>query len=267
MPQAPKTLNTFEALIQIVRDLRGPEGCPWDKEQTHQSLAPYAIEETFEMVEALESGNDPHMCEELGDVLFQVILHAGLAEERGAFNIYDVIEGINSKVVRRHPHVFSDTQVNSTDQVMQNWDAIKQQEKKNKPAKNILFDIPPSLPALQSSHKIGEKTQKYSFDWNEATQVLSQLKAEVAELEEAMKEADQTHIKHEVGDVLFSAAQLARHLGTEPESDLREANRRFIRRFEKMLSHKNSLADFISMSAEEKEKLWQQAKTEIKQEI
>lgn len=267
MPQPPKTLNNFEALLQIIKDLRGPDGCPWDKEQTHKSLAPYAIEETHEMAEAIESGDDAHMCEELGDVLFQVILHAQLASERKAFDIYDVIEGINSKIVRRHPHVFSDTKVSDSDEVMKNWDEIKKQEKKNKKPASTLFDIPKSLPALQKSHKIGEKTEKYKFDWGEPTQVIAQLKAEITELEEALNEQNspekQEHIQHEVGDILFSAAQLARHLNTEPEADLREANRRFISRFEKMISLKSSLEEFVALPNEEKEKLWQTAKKQI----
>ena len=121
MPHPPKTLNHFDSLVQVIRDLRGPDGCPWDQEQTHQTLTPYAIEETFEMVEAIESGDDSHMCEELGDVLFQVVLHAQLAEERKAFNMSDVVNSITSKIVRRHPHVFSDTRVQNSEEVLKNW--------------------------------------------------------------------------------------------------------------------------------------------------
>jgi tetrapyrrole methylase family protein / MazG family protein len=260
MPQAPHRLNTFEALLQIIKDLRGLEGCPWDKEQTHKSLAAYAIEESHELAEALESGDDKHICEELGDVLFQVILHAELAAERKAFNIYDVIEAINSKIVRRHPHVFADTKVENTEEVIKNWDEIKKLEKKNKKASSALFDLPKTLPALQKSHKIGEKTQKYKFDWTEPKQVLAQLKSEITELEEAIEEKDITHIQHEIGDVLFSAAQLARHLGSQPEADLREANRRFISRFEKMVAHTSSIEEFTKLSSDEKEKLWMTVK-------
>ncbi|MGZ3689993.1 MAG: nucleoside triphosphate pyrophosphohydrolase [Pseudobdellovibrio sp.] len=264
MPQAPKTLNQFDSLVQVVRDLRGPEGCPWDREQTHKSLTPYAIEEVYELVEALETGDDPHACEELGDVLFQVVLHAQLAEERGAYRLTDVIESIVSKIVRRHPHVFSDTKVNSADEVIKNWDEIKMSEKKNKKAKSKTFDIPPGMPALQVSNKIGEKTEKYKFDWSEPQLVLAQLKSEITELEEAMKAAKKNpdHISHELGDVLFSAAQLARHLNVEPESSLREANMRFSARFEKMLSYSGGLENFISLSPEDKEQLWKKAKSE-----
>lgn len=259
MPQAPKTLNTFTSLIQIIKDLRGPEGCPWDKEQTHISLTPYAIEEMYEMVEAIESGDNEHMCEELGDVLFQVVLHAAIAEERGAFNIFDVIESISSKIVRRHPHVFSDVKVENAAEVIKNWEEIKKQEKKNKPKKKDYFNLPKGLPSLQSSHKIGEKTEQYKFDWATSKEVLAQLKAEITELEEAMEQKNTDHIKHEIGDVLFSTAQLARHLNSEPEADLREANRRFIKRFEKMLESK-TIEEFTQLSTTDKENLWKFAK-------
>ena len=260
MPQAPTTLNNFESLIQVIKDLRGPNGCPWDKEQSHLSLTPYAIEEVYELVEAIESGNDPHICEELGDVLFQIVLHTTLAEERHAFEMSDVIQSITSKVVRRHPHVFADTKVKNTEEVIKNWDEIKKQEKKNKPDKNELFDIPTGLPSLQGAQKIGEKTKKYNFDWSDANQVLQHLKSEIIELEQAINERNSFHIKHEIGDVLFTTAQLARHLDTEPESDLREANRRFIKRFNKMILTKNSLNEFIDLSPSEKESLWTQVK-------
>jgi tetrapyrrole methylase family protein / MazG family protein len=263
MPQPPKTLNHFDSLVQVIRDLRGPEGCPWDKEQTHQSLTPYAIEETFEMVEAIESGDDAHMCEELGDVLFQVVLHAQLANERKAFDIGDVVNSITSKIVRRHPHVFADTQVESSDEVLKNWDEIKKAEKKNKPEKKkTALDVPVGLPSLQRAHKIGEKTEKYKFDWSEAAQVLAQLKAEITELEEAMAEKDAAHIEHEMGDVLFSAAQVARHISVEPETALRSANDRFTSRFDKMLALSGSLEAFIQKTSPEKEKLWALAKQE-----
>lgn len=264
MPEAPKTLNTFEALNQLVADLRGPEGCPWDKEQTHQSLAPYVVEEASEMAEAIESGNDAHMCEELGDVLFQVVLHASMAKERGVFNISDVIQGISEKLVRRHPHVFSDVKVSGTDDVLKNWDEIKKQEKannKNKP--QYLIDVPAGMPALQRAHKIGEKTKKFRFDWHETSQVVSQLKAEIQELEEVLQQKQKAidKIEHEVGDVLFSAAQLARHLDVEPETALRNTNRRFLKRFEKMLEIGTlTPQQFTELPSEKKEELWSQAK-------
>lgn len=263
MPQAPKTLNTFEALNQLILDLRGPEGCPWDKEQTHQSLAPYAVEEASELAEAIESRNDAHICEELGDVLFQVVLHAAMAKERGAFDISNVIQGISEKLVRRHPHVFSDVKVTGPAQVIENWDEIKKQEKalnkSNKP--KYAIEVPAGMPALQRAHKIGEKTKKFGFDWEKASQVLSQLKAEIVELEEVLHEQTNEKIEHEMGDVLFSAAQLARHLNIEPEAALRNTNRRFLGRFEKMLEiGKVTAQEFQELSSEKKEELWGQAK-------
>lgn len=263
MPEAPQTLNTFEALIEIIAALRGPDGCPWDNEQTHESLVPYAIEEVFELAEALESKDDQHMCEELGDVLFQVILHAGLASERKAFNIFDVIEGINTKVVRRHPHVFSGLKVSGKDEILKNWDEIKKLEKANRPVAAKKIDVPAGLPALQRACKIGEKTQKLNFDWVHVQDVLKQLKAEIQELEDEMAKSPEniSNIEHEMGDVLFSAAQLARHLKVEPESCLREANRRFLIRFEKMFeTHPMTTEEFKKLSSTEKEKLWQKAK-------
>lgn len=266
MPQAPKTLNRIESLIQIVKDLRGPEGCPWDKEQTHITLAPYAIEEVFEMVEAIENGDDQHTCEELGDVLFQVILHATMAEERGAFSIQDVILSISSKIVRRHPHVFSDTKVKDSNEVIKNWDEIKKLEKQNKIQKQDFFNVPKGLPALQAANKIGEKTERYKFDWSTTEDVLKQLKSEIQELEDAMKNMKPSELEHEMGDVLFSAAQLARHLKTEPETNLRTANKRFIQRFEKMLENK-TLDEFTALSSDEKENLWKLAKASLTEKI
>lgn len=260
MPQPPETLNSFDSLLQVIRDLRGPDGCPWDKVQTHGTLAPYAIEEVFEMVEAIESGDEKHICEELGDVLFQVVLHAQLGAERGSFTISEVLDSITSKIVRRHPHVFAQTKVSGSDEVLANWEEIKRLEKKDKPSKNVIFDVPPGLPALQRAHKIGEKTAKMNFDWPEFAPVLTQLKAEIAELEAAIAEQNPEHIQHEMGDVLFSAAQLARHLDCEPESALREANRRFSGRFEKMVGYAGSLENFIKLPAVEKEILWSRAK-------
>lgn len=263
MPQAPKTLNTFEALNQLILDLRGPEGCPWDKEQTHKSLAPYVVEEASEMAEALEAGDDSHICEELGDVLFQVALHAAMAKERGAFDIADVIQGISEKLVRRHPHVFSDTKVSGPAEVIQNWDEIKKQEKANKInlKPKLTIDVPVGMPALQRANKIGEKTKKLRFDWQEASQVLDQLKEEIVELEEAIQKKKMAYIEHEIGDVLFSAAQLARHLDVEPETALRNTNRRFLRRFEKMLEIGLLNSDqFTQLSSSKKQELWSKAK-------
>ncbi|MCM2353831.1 MAG: nucleoside triphosphate pyrophosphohydrolase [Pseudobdellovibrio sp.] len=261
MPIPPKNLNEFSSLLQLMRDLRGPDGCPWDKEQTHLSLAPYAIEETFEMVEALEKQDDAEFCEELGDVLFQVVLHAQLATERKAFDINDVIKTIGEKLVRRHPHVFSEVQVSGSEEVIKNWNEIKAKEKAGKV--KPVFSLPKGLPALPTAEKIGSKTEKLKFDWNDPRQVLAQLKSEIAELEVEMNRAeiDNGSLDHEMGDVLFSAAQLARHLKIDAESSLRRTNLRFQKRFNAMLADcDNSVEKFTALAPEQKEELWKKAK-------
>lgn len=268
MPQPPKNLKEFNSLLQIIADLRGPEGCPWDRDQTHQSLAPYAIEEVHEFVEAAEKFDDAHMCEELGDVLFQVVLHAQLAAERKKFTIDDVIQSISEKIVRRHPHVFANLKIKDNDEILKNWDDIKREEKKAKNVKPKLIDIPEGLPALQRSLKIGEKTEKVNFDWTHVKDVLKQLKDEITELEEAMEESVSpesfSHMTHEMGDILFSAAQLSRHLNIEPETSLREANRRFLVRFEKMIElSKVTMSEFKDLPPQEKERLWGESKKQV----
>ena len=264
MPIPPKNLNEFSSLLQLMRDLRGPDGCPWDKEQTHLSLAPYAIEETFEMVEALEKQDDAEFCEELGDVLFQVVLHAQLASERKAFDIHDVIKSIGEKLVRRHPHVFSEVQVSGAEEVIKNWNEIKAKEKAGKV--KPVFSLPKGLPALPTAEKIGSKTEKLKFDWDNPRQVLAQLKSEIAELEVEMNraEVDNGSLDHEMGDVLFSATQLARHLKIDAESSLRRTNLRFQKRFNAMLADcGNNVDKFTALSSEQKEELWKKAKKDL----
>lgn len=262
MPQAPKIMNEFSSLMQIVKDLRGPDGCPWDKEQTHESLAPFAVEEIFEMIEALESKDDTHIKEELGDVLFQVALHCQLAQERGAFHYSDVLQSLNEKLVRRHPHVFSNTQVKDIEEVWSNWEKIKKQEKLAKQVSPKTFDFPTQLPALQRAHKIGVKSQKLQFDWKNADGVYEKITEELEELHtELKKENNLERIQEEFGDLLFSLAQWARHLNFEPEQALRMANKKFETRFEKMMnlvSQRN--LDWIKLSDAEKEALWQEIK-------
>lgn len=262
MPQAPDNFNLFESLMQIVRSLRGPDGCPWDKEQTHHSLTPYAIEEVYEFVEAVESGNDALVKDELGDVLFQVALHAALAEERNAFKIQDVIANINEKLVRRHPHVFSGKQVSGIDDVWKNWEEIKKNEKKNSPKKdNGPFDFPSHLPALQRAHKIGVKSQKLQFDWASSDDVLKKVWEEISELQAEKAKMDTAAMEDEFGDVLFSLAQWARHQNIEPEQALRKANQKFETRFNAMMKIVESEnRNWKDLTDAEKEEFWAKAK-------
>lgn len=274
MPRPPQNQRDFKALCEVVQALRGKDGCPWDREQTHESLVKFAIEETFELAEAIESQpkDDKALKSELGDVLFQVVLHSEIARQEGRFDIADVIQGLNEKMIRRHPHVFSDVKVSGSEEVVANWQKIKAAEKANKGRKSgAVLDTPKGLPALMEADKIGGKTKKLGFDWSEVKDVLAKVKEEVEELEEALNEwqtdgsgdagRDKVAVASEIGDVLFSVAQLARHLEIDAEQSLRMTNQRFRRRFQFMLDAVGGdIESFTSLTADEKEKLWSEAK-------
>lgn len=263
MISSPTDLKSFQSLIEIVAALRGPEGCPWDKEQTHQSLTQFAIEEVYEFIETVDRKDDTAMKEELGDVLFQVALHSQLAEERSAFTISDVLNELNSKMIRRHPHVFGDEKASSSQEVLENWEVIKKKEKPQK-KKTENFDIPPALPALQRAFKIGKKTQKTGFDWTSPSDVKAKIFEELNEVEEAISFNQNDKIAEELGDLLFAVAQYVRHLNHEPESCLRLANRKFERRYFAMLeSCRLRGIDFESLESSEKENLWRQVKKDL----
>lgn len=277
MPKPPCNLREFSALLMVVESLRGPDGCPWDKEQTHSTLTRYAIEEVFEFAEAIDSGKTLEIREELGDLLFQVVLHAEIARQEGAFNIHDVIGGLNEKMIRRHPHVFGDTRVSGPSEVLKNWAEIKAAEKAAKAVPSVpsAFNIPVNMPALLRSQKIGEKTAKLNFDWSDAAACWPKIREEIDELDEAMSAPDMeeavatasaggptSNIEAELGDVLFSLAQLARHLGLDAEQCLRKANSRFISRFDRMQERVHADAKkWESLPADEKERRWKQAKS------
>jgi tetrapyrrole methylase family protein / MazG family protein len=268
--QPPKDLRKFDSLLQIIEALRGPEGCPWDKEQTHRTLTPFAIEEAHELAEAIESGDESEMVSELGDLLLQVVLHAEIGRQAGRFDITDVVHAISEKMVRRHPHVFSDTKVKDSAEVLANWSALKAQEKRSSPGER--FDIAPSLPALARAHKIGDKTRRLRFDWADAKGVMEKVEEELEEIRQefqaiagdAPTPAQKKAIEHEIGDALFSLAQLARHLGLEAEQCLRTTNARFEKRFftmRKMIEE--SGRDYDSLTPEELESAWQSVKARL----
>jgi len=274
MPKSPEKTHEFAALLEVVSALRGPNGCPWDKEQTHQSLVPFAIEEVYEMVEAIEAGSPEDLKEELGDVLFQVVLHSQLASERDRFSISEVIESISNKMIRRHPHVFTDLKVKSTEEVKKNWQEIKAQEKSSRPKKNWL-EAPKGLPSLMEASKIGSQTKNFGFDWDTPEQVFEKIHEEIDELKEAYlqlknssaerseKEKALNQVASEIGDCLFSIAQFARHLKLDPETSLRKTNSRFKARFHHMIHQMNGdIIAFKNLSPSEKESLWSKAKIE-----
>lgn len=247
-------MTSFQQLVEIVKKLRGPDGCPWDKAQTHKTLTPYAIEEAHELEEAIENDDTENMKEELGDLLFQSVLHSEIARQNGDFDIDDVLQHLNHKMVSRHPHVFADTKVKDSDEVLVNWEKIKDSEKKTDP-----FAIPKSFPALLKAQKIGKKTNKLDFDWLTSTEVLAKVHEELTETQEAIAAKDSAKIEEEIGDLLFTVAQLARHLNIDAEKSLRLANQKFVDRFQGMLK---LAPDFAQRTREQKEILWNQVKKE-----
>ncbi len=253
--------GNISELVQVMKKLLAPDGCPWDREQTHQSLAPFAIEEAHELAEALEKKDIPNMKEELGDLLLQVVFHSELAEKSGTFTLDDVVRAICDKLVFRHPHVFGDAKVKDAGEVLENWEVLKKQEKK----KDDPMDIPKGLPALQRAQKIGSRTKDLKFDWSSAAEVMEKVDEEMQELKAAMASKDLAHTEEELGDVMFVLAQLARHLKLEAETVARKANTKFIARFNHMLekTKKNGL-EFKDLSLDEKEKLWIDAKRALK---
>jgi tetrapyrrole methylase family protein / MazG family protein len=266
MQKPPSDLRDFQALVQVVAALRGPDGCPWDKEQTHQTLTRYAIEETHELVEAIENSSPTEVCEELGDVLLQVVLHAEIARQAEQFDIVDVIEGIAKKMVHRHPHVFGDGDAKTSQEVLKKWDELKQKEKDADPAKanDPFVNIPKAMPALMRSQKIGAKTVRFNFDWTNPQEVLAKLDEEVAELKEAIAAGDNEHAGKEIGDVLFTVAQLARHLDLDSEQSLRGTNQKFESRFKKMreIVHADG-KKLEGLKINELEPYWQKAKKSV----
>lgn len=240
--------------MKVVEHLRGPQGCPWDKEQTHATLTRFAIEEAHELGEAIDSGDQKAIRDELGDLLLQVVLHAEIARQEGRFDIHDVIQNISEKMVRRHPHVFGDVKAETSAEVLDNWAEIKAQEKGHKDP----FDIPKGLPALLRAHKIGEKTKKVAFDWDNAGQCWGKVIEELEELKEAVTVQETAA---ELGDLLFSLSQWARHKGLDAEQALRQTNLSFEVRFKKMQALvKVAGLDWDTLPASEKEVYWKKAK-------
>lgn len=258
--------EAFERLVGIMARLRSPGGCPWDREQTLATLRPYLLEETYEVLEAMETGDAQAHCEELGDLLLQVVFQARVREEAGAFDIADVATAIADKLVRRHPHVFGDGSVVAEDaaSVVKNWAQIKATEKAagGSPRKSALDGVPAALPALLRATRIGEKAAAAGFDWRETGGVLEKLDEEAAELRDAMARGDQASIEAELGDYLFTIVNACRHLGVDAEAALRGTTRRFEERFR--LLEAGVLADghpnLRALDDETLEQRWQAAK-------
>jgi len=258
--------EAFAELVRIMERLRAPGGCPWDREQTRQSIKPYVIEEAYEVAEAIDDDNIDDLRAELGDLLLQVVFHAEMAREDGLFTIEDVVRGISEKLIRRHPHVFADTEVKDSAEVLRNWARIKQEERKHLEDNSVVSGVPRAMPALLRAHRLGEKAAGVGFDWDAASAVLDKVHEELAELHAAVEQHDGSAVEAELGDLLFALASLGRHFDLQAEDALQRASDRFIRRFrymERRLSERQR--DMHTTSAEELNSLWEEAKQDERQ--
>ena len=265
----------FEDLVELMQKLRSPDGCPWDREQTYATLAPMLLEEAYEAFEAVEEareGNANELRDELGDLLFQIIFYAQVAKEQGDFSITDVTSAIHEKMVRRHPHVFADTDAADTATVLRNWEAMKQDERraagKSGREESLLDGVSSKAPALMEAHQLSTKAARVGFDWEKLEDIFTKLEEEIGELRAAIQsqasssnEAGHTRVREELGDLLFAATNIARHLKVEPEAALKLTNRKFRQRFgfiERKLQEQGQA--FAATTLDEMEALWQKAK-------
>ncbi|HWN10897.1 MAG TPA: nucleoside triphosphate pyrophosphohydrolase [Pyrinomonadaceae bacterium] len=267
----------FNDLIELMNKLRSPDGCPWDREQTYATLAPMLLEEAYEAFEAVEEareGRPSELRDELGDLLFQIVFYAQVAKERGDFSIDDVTSAIHAKMVRRHPHVFGEVDASDTATVLLNWEAMKAEERraagKSEREESLLDGVSSKAPALMEAHQLSTKAARVGFDWQSIEDIFAKLEEEIGELRAAIEthatsqsEADHTMVREEIGDLLFAATNIARHLQVEPEAALKLTNRKFRRRFGYIESKlKERVQSFDATSLEEMEELWQSAKRE-----
>ncbi len=254
-------LTDFYNLKRIIAKLRAPDGCPWDREQTHNSIKQYLIEEAYEVIQTIDEAKTDKLCDELGDLLLQILLHTQIAEEKGEFDMEDVIRSVSEKMIRRHPHVFGDAKADSPDEVVANWDEIKRKE--NNGEGSLLDSVPKNIPSLAYSHAIQNRAARTGFDWKDFAGILDKVMEELGELRQA--ETQQQKV-HEFGDLVFVLTNVARWLNIDPELSLRQANDRFYRRFkymEEVCVTKN--IQLGSLSFDEQNQLWEEAKRKEKE--
>jgi tetrapyrrole methylase family protein/MazG family protein len=266
----------FERLVALQARLRAPDGCPWDREQTHATLRTYLIEEAYEVLDAMKSGDDAKFANEMGDLLLQVVFHSQIATEEGRFTVADVIREVHEKMVRRHPHVFGEKRAKDAAEVLRNWEQIKAQERQGtlrngaaraeeKP-KSLLDGVPRGLPASMEGLQLTRKASRAGFDWDNAEGVFEKLREESAELQHVSERKDAARMEEEMGDLLFAAVNLARFLQVDPEIALKNANAKFARRFREMERRSADKGQsFADVPRAEKEKLWEAAKREEKE--
>ncbi len=249
-------------LVEIMRLLRAPGGCPWGAEQTHESIKKNLIEETYEVVEAINKNDNELLCEELGDLLMQVVFHACMENEKGVFDFDDVCNGVCQKLVERHPHVFGETKISGVEDVLTNWDDIKRKSKGQKTTTQSMLSVPRELPALMRATKLQKKAADVGFDWNDVSGALDKLQEEIDELRQAVENKDSANMSEELGDVLFSAVNVSRFIKSDAEEALTAASDKFLARFttvEKLADERG--VDMKASTIEELDKLWDEAKS------
>ena len=256
---SPENLSEFSTLVGIIARLRAPDGCPWDRKQTHASLREHLLEECYEALQALDENDAAKLCAELGDLLLQIVLHAQIATEAGEFKLGDVLRSINAKLIHRHPHIFGSVQVKDADEVAQNWQALKREERGADVS--ILASVPAQMPALSYGQSVQRRAAQVGFDWEDTDGVIEKLAEEVRELKQAGSKEEQAS---EFGDLLFTLVNVARRLGIDSEASLREANKRFYRRFTHMedLCRQRGV-DIGDLSFDEQNALWEEAKKAV----
>jgi len=253
--------DAFQRLVDLMERLRSPDGCPWDRKQTPRSLKPFLIEECFEVVDALEEGSPDKVREELGDLLFQIVFHARIAEEEGRFTINDVITAIIEKMTRRHPHVFGRSRLSTDREVLAAWEEIKKKEKGHEERKSILEGVPRNLPSLLRAHRIQERAARVGFDWNHLNEALPKLDEELAEFKDSLREENAAKVEEELGDLFFTLVNISRFLGVDPEEALRKTISKFVRRFRYIEEQAADAGKALSdMTLEEMDALWELAK-------
>ena len=251
----------FESLVGVIATLRGENGCPWDREQTHTSLKSTLIEETYETVEAIDSGDPKKLKEELGDLLLNIMLQAQIAAENQDFDIYDVIDTLTEKLIRRHPHVFGDVHVDNAEEVVKNWEAIKSQEAGYEDRKSVLDGVPNALPALLRGQKIQKRAARVGFDWDNIADVVAKMDEELAEVKESLHNNDSDAAEMEIGDLLFAVVNLCRFVDLQAEETLRKSNRKFIARFKRMETELEKQGKtFTEQTLAELDEIWEKVK-------
>lgn len=252
-------MDKFERLVSIMDRLRDKNGCPWDREQTRESLKPFLIEEAYELLEAIEENSPEKIKEEIGDLLFQLIFHARISEELGEFDIRDVLDSITQKMVSRHPHVFGNLNLESTEEVVQRWEEHKKREGKLRDS--VLEGVPRALPSLLRAQRVQERASRVGFDWKEAGGVLEKIEEELEEFREALRSGEGRRMEEELGDLLFSIVNLSRFVNINPEEALRRTTDRFIRRFRYIETGARAMGrELDELSLEEMDRLWEEAK-------